>query len=218
MAKSIQEDAAKALGLADLTQGAEISTVPKRTLQGWFNSHPQKFKCMMLGAAQLIPRTPSLPPVRNYPESEQAARAFEIHAGISDDVLFKLKQFTNVVKGRYIRSADEWQVDGMSGGFPTSDVEEWWLFPKIGTGIKPPALGIPVVEEPEGMGRLEGCYFCPTSTTTWHLETNTPVCESCAKTKSVSDIVVTPNNRVTEPDECECENLGSTCHTCEDDN
>ena len=137
MGKSIQEDAAKALGLADLDQGVELSTVSKRTLQRWFNDHPQKFKCVLLGAVQLAPKPPALPPVRDYPEAERESRAFEIHAGLSDDVQFKLKQFTNVVRGRYIRSTDEWQVDGMSGSFPTSDVEEWWPIPQVGTGVKP---------------------------------------------------------------------------------
>jgi len=56
---------------------------------------------------------------------------------------------------------------------------------------------IPVVHEDVeelkkwGMGletMLERCVFCRNGTPYWHRESNTPVCECCAETHSVSEI------------------------------
>ena len=39
---------------------------------------------------------------------------------------------------------------------------------------------------------LEHCVFCDATTPYWHKRTNTPVCQSCAKTHKVTDIKRTP--------------------------
>lgn len=36
---------------------------------------------------------------------------------------------------------------------------------------------------------LETCHFCGVETDTWHLDSNTPVCTSCAHTHERSDIL-----------------------------
>jgi hypothetical protein len=50
-----------------------------------------------------------------------------------------------------------------------------------------------VEQEPEEIkkqfwGAMERCVFCFKETTTWHKQTNTPICEDCAKTQSVETI------------------------------
>lgn len=52
--------------------------------------------------------------------------------------------------------------------------------------ISPVTKPIPVVNEPADVtkkfrGELENCYFCQTPTSSWHKESNTPVCSRCAE-------------------------------------
>lgn len=52
---------------------------------------------------------------------------------------------------------------------------------------------IPVKREPpkitkEFKGVLEGCYFCDMPTAFWHIASNTPVCQGCAKEYLVRDL------------------------------
>jgi hypothetical protein len=49
---------------------------------------------------------------------------------------------------------------------------------------------ISVEEEPEDMGILEQCFYCPKKTSTWHTKSNTPVCESCARKHRISDLPI----------------------------
>jgi len=51
---------------------------------------------------------------------------------------------------------------------------------------------IPVKKEPkdffENFRVYEHCYFCQIPTNTWHLNTNQPVCRSCAKIHNINEI------------------------------
>ena len=50
---------------------------------------------------------------------------------------------------------------------------------------------IPTVKEPKEMEffGIEDCYFkCGNKSRYWHWRTNQPVCNSCAKTRKVSEI------------------------------
>lgn len=49
---------------------------------------------------------------------------------------------------------------------------------------------IPIVKEPKEMydnlKLYEDCIFCKLPTDMWHLKTNKPICERCAKLNTVS--------------------------------
>lgn len=52
-------------------------------------------------------------------------------------------------------------------------------------------MTIPIIEEGDTwkeIGLHEGCHFCKTKTTTWHENTNNPVCASCAKKHKVAEL------------------------------
>jgi hypothetical protein len=40
----------------------------------------------------------------------------------------------------------------------------------------------------EEFGIYEECVFCGNDTGTWHIKSNTPICEKCAKIKSLEDL------------------------------
>jgi len=52
---------------------------------------------------------------------------------------------------------------------------------------------IPIEKEPakyfKEFKAYEKCFFCKEPTNTWHMPTNTPVCEGCAKVKEVGHII-----------------------------
>jgi len=52
---------------------------------------------------------------------------------------------------------------------------------------------IPIEKEPEifirELGFYEDCYFCKEPTDTWHKKTNQPVCNTCAKSHKVGELV-----------------------------
>ena len=55
-------------------------------------------------------------------------------------------------------------------------------------------MPIPVEKEPEEVTKsfhrlLENCFFCKEPTLYWHANTNTPVCQSCAKKHQVKEII-----------------------------
>lgn len=72
--------------------------------------------------------------VDNKPPRRADLRDFEKLAGISDDVLVRVRGFSGHSIGRYVHGSEEWQVNGFGGSPP--DVEEWWPLPKKGTGTK----------------------------------------------------------------------------------
>ena len=52
-------------------------------------------------------------------------------------------------------------------------------------------MTIPIIEEDDTWkeaGIYEKCHFCRETTTTWHENTNNPVCASCAKTHKVAEL------------------------------
>jgi hypothetical protein len=77
-----------------------------------------------------VERLVMLPPLR--PD----LRDFEKQAGISVDVLVKVKSFSNIVIGRYLYGLSNWQVNGVCGYHTPEEVEEWWPMPELGTGTK----------------------------------------------------------------------------------
>jgi hypothetical protein len=77
-----------------------------------------------------VERLVMLPPLRDD------LRDFENQAGISVDVLVKVKRYQNIAIGRYFYGLSEWQINGACGYYASEEIEEWWLMPELGTGTK----------------------------------------------------------------------------------
>lgn len=67
----------------------------------------------------------------NLPALRPDLRDFEKAAGISVDVIVRLKNSEHKTIGRYIHGVTEWQVNGWTG---SPEVVEWWPLPETGTG------------------------------------------------------------------------------------
>ncbi len=66
-------------------------------------------------------------------------------------------------------------------------------------------MAIPIEKESRELFKQfhchEQCVFCNKETTTWHKETNKPVCETCAQKHDVSELVLIKTNIIKSIDE-----------------